>query len=175
MPEKSPCYISNDYVDVKVDNTGIVKANRVNVRTGPGLNYSVLLQLSKTDMVTVVDKRGDWLKIDAPEGAFGWVFSKFIKYYSTEEEFFSEEKKRRKFKQEFADLEKSYQSELSKSPSWEKEFEPFVKAYQKIIDNYPHTKEAGLLHSSGQPTRRDDPRPPRGTKNGQRQQGGWPF
>nr|WP_159129893.1 SH3 domain-containing protein [Rossellomorea marisflavi] len=44
----------------------------LNVRTGPGLSYPVLMQASKGEEYTVTGNDGDWYKIDTPQGE-GWV------------------------------------------------------------------------------------------------------
>ncbi|MHC8522671.1 SH3 domain-containing protein [Rossellomorea sp. H39__3] len=44
----------------------------LNVRTGPGLSYPVLMQAAKGEEYTVTGNDGDWYKIDTPQGE-GWV------------------------------------------------------------------------------------------------------
>lgn len=44
----------------------------LNVRTGPGLSYPVLMQAAKGEEYTVTGNDGDWYKIDTPQGK-GWV------------------------------------------------------------------------------------------------------
>ncbi|TWT26234.1 SH3 domain-containing protein [Planomicrobium sp. CPCC 101110] len=51
-----------------------ISASTVNVRSGPGLSYSVAGSLAKGDKVDVIGQEGDWLKIQAGETT-GWVAS----------------------------------------------------------------------------------------------------
>ncbi|MDN7240387.1 SH3 domain-containing protein [Planococcus sp. N028] len=51
-----------------------ISASSVNLRTGPGLSYSVSGSLSKGDKVTVTGQEGDWYKVQAGEMT-GWVAS----------------------------------------------------------------------------------------------------
>ena len=53
--------------------TGEINAYDVNVRAGPHLNYEVLTQLSKGDLVLVLGERGDWTRIAMPPGLLAWV------------------------------------------------------------------------------------------------------
>ncbi len=58
---------------------GTVTSYRLNVRTGPGANYSVAKTLSKDDKVTVQGRNelSDWLNISY-NGGTGWVAAKYI-------------------------------------------------------------------------------------------------
>ncbi|TWT09046.1 SH3 domain-containing protein [Planomicrobium sp. CPCC 101079] len=51
-----------------------INASTVNVRTGPGLSYSVSGSLAKGDKVTVTGQEGDWLEVQAGD-ASGWIAS----------------------------------------------------------------------------------------------------
>lgn len=51
-----------------------ISASTVNLRTGPGLSYSVSGSLKKGDKVTVTGQEGDWLKIQSGDMT-GWVAS----------------------------------------------------------------------------------------------------
>ena len=56
---------------------GTINDNGVNVRSGPGTNYSILKTLSKGTAVTIVENRGDWQQIQY--GSLkGWVTNRFI-------------------------------------------------------------------------------------------------
>lgn len=58
--------------------TGEVNAYDVNVRAGPHLNYEVLTQLSKGDLVLVTGRRGDWTRIAMPPGLLAWVSTEYV-------------------------------------------------------------------------------------------------
>jgi uncharacterized protein YgiM (DUF1202 family) len=50
----------------------IVTTPRLNVRSGPGLLYSVVSVLSRDEFVTVLARDGGWRYIQTPSGARGW-------------------------------------------------------------------------------------------------------
>ena len=58
--------------------TGIVNAESVNIRQGPGLNTKVVGRvMNKGTTIKVLGREGDWIKIDV-EGSQGWIYSKYI-------------------------------------------------------------------------------------------------
>ncbi len=57
---------------------GTVQARELNFRTGPGLNYSVLGQLKRGDVVTVIQESGGWLQIEPPAGAVAYIASRLL-------------------------------------------------------------------------------------------------
>src|SRR5689334_10270888 len=48
---------------------GAVAATRLNLRAGPGDNYSVIGRLVKGDKISQIRAMGDWIEIEAPAGA----------------------------------------------------------------------------------------------------------
>ncbi|HSX04141.1 MAG TPA: SH3 domain-containing protein [Rhabdochlamydiaceae bacterium] len=58
--------------------TGKVKGNKVRVRVQPDLDCQVIKELSKHDLVTVVDENADFWAIQPPEGIKAYVFRSFI-------------------------------------------------------------------------------------------------
>jgi SH3-like domain-containing protein len=58
--------------------TGEINAHEVNIRAGAHLNYEILTQLDKGDLVLVTGTRGDWTRIAMPPGVLAWVSSKFV-------------------------------------------------------------------------------------------------
>ncbi len=60
-----------------------VKKDGVNVRTGPGTNYPVYMELFKGYPLKVLEKKGDWLKVSDFENDKGWIFSSLVKPGST--------------------------------------------------------------------------------------------
>lgn len=66
------------------DNAGTharhVQANvgSLNMRSGPGTGYGVTRSLPAGTDVTVLETRGDWLRIQISSGTIGWVASAFI-------------------------------------------------------------------------------------------------
>jgi len=58
---------------------GTVAASRLNLRAGPGDNYSVIGRLSKGDKVNQIRTMGDWIEIEAPATAYAFVDASLIK------------------------------------------------------------------------------------------------
>lgn len=52
---------------------GAVKATRLNLRGGPGEEYSLLGRIEKGTPVKQIETKGDWMKIEAPTNAHGFV------------------------------------------------------------------------------------------------------
>jgi Bacterial SH3 domain len=50
-----------------------VKASRLNLRTGPGENYSVIGRLNRGATVKPIDQKGEWVKVEPPAEAYGFV------------------------------------------------------------------------------------------------------
>jgi SH3-like domain-containing protein len=55
-----------------------VKGESVNMRSGPGENYSVLWELGKGFPLKVIGKKGNWTKVEDFEGDVGWVYGKLL-------------------------------------------------------------------------------------------------
>jgi SH3-like domain-containing protein len=57
-----------------------VKADRVNLRARPGLNYEVVLQVNFGDVLTVAELEGEeWIGVAPPRNAHAWVHRDFVK------------------------------------------------------------------------------------------------
>jgi SH3-like domain-containing protein len=57
---------------------GQLNANAVQVRSRPSEDAYATMKLKKGDQVTVVGIKGQWLKIEPPEGSFAYVAKSFI-------------------------------------------------------------------------------------------------
>lgn len=53
-----------------------VTAQRLNVRSGPGISHPVIHQLHQGDILTIHGYAPDWLYIKLSNGHFGWVMKK---------------------------------------------------------------------------------------------------
>jgi uncharacterized protein YgiM (DUF1202 family) len=63
---------------------GEITSDNVNLRSGPGTNYSKLDKLQKLDDVTILEKSGDWYKVTAIAiKKTGYVYASFVKVTST--------------------------------------------------------------------------------------------
>jgi uncharacterized protein YgiM (DUF1202 family) len=57
-----------------------VKARKLNLRTGPGENFSVVGMLHKGDTVKQIGVKGDWTEIEPPTNAFGFVAAHLLSH-----------------------------------------------------------------------------------------------
>ena len=73
-PESTAIWVSRDYV-----NDGVVSADTLNLRSGPGVNYSVVGELQRGSGVEVGEEFGEWLRIAPPQEASVWISRQFIK------------------------------------------------------------------------------------------------
>lgn len=60
----------------------VITAAGLNVRTGPGLNYSVINQVQRGDTLPVKDKAPGWLYVELPSGQYGWVMDSFAEPFA---------------------------------------------------------------------------------------------
>jgi len=60
--------------------TAVVISNGLNVRSGPGTNYSILTGVYYGTTLDVIGRNADgtWLKIQTPSGIVGWVYSAYV-------------------------------------------------------------------------------------------------
>src|ERR1041385_1351365 len=56
-----------------------VRPKKLNIRGGPGENYSVLGTIKQGEPVKELGSRGDWVEIEAPTDAFGFVAAQYLK------------------------------------------------------------------------------------------------
>lgn len=76
LPGEVHVWINNGFVD---PSTKAVKPKKLNVRSGPGENYSVLGRLERGDVVNTFNTKGDWLEIEAPTNAYAFVAAQYLK------------------------------------------------------------------------------------------------
>jgi uncharacterized protein YgiM (DUF1202 family) len=74
LPASASAWVNSNFLDEKK----AVKPNRLNIRSGPGENYSVLGRIEKGTVVNVLESKGDWAKIEPPAGAYAFVAAHLI-------------------------------------------------------------------------------------------------
>lgn len=70
LPAGTVVWANSQFINA---DTKTVIPKKLNVRSGPGENYSVLGRIDKGTALKVVDTKGDWTKIEAPEGCYAFV------------------------------------------------------------------------------------------------------
>ena len=76
LPSGTKVWVSSQFID-KTART--VTARKLNLRSGPGENYSVLGVLEKGATVNEVSTKGTWTEIEAPSNAYAFVAAMFLK------------------------------------------------------------------------------------------------
>jgi len=70
LPTNATAWVNGTFINV-ADKT--VTPKKLKVRSGPGENYSVLAIINKGTVVKDIETKGDWMKIEAPAEACGYV------------------------------------------------------------------------------------------------------
>ncbi|HEY1171395.1 MAG TPA: SH3 domain-containing protein [Verrucomicrobiae bacterium] len=73
LPANTPVWVNASFIK-----DGEVASNRLNVRSGPGENYSVLGRLEKGAKVQAIRTVEEWTEIVAPEGTYAFVSVDFL-------------------------------------------------------------------------------------------------
>lgn len=73
LPANTPVWLYASFVE-----NGEITANRLNVRSGPGENFSVLGRVEKGTKVQVIRTLDDWMEIVAPAGTYAFVSSDLL-------------------------------------------------------------------------------------------------
>ena len=74
-PESLDFWVAGEYVQ-----NGIIEPEKLNVRSGPSLNYSVVAVLNKGDVVSLRGEFNNWLKIAPPQGSRVWISEDFVEF-----------------------------------------------------------------------------------------------
>ena len=75
LPTKVPVWVYGPLIDTKAKT---VKGATVNLRAGPGKNYSELGKVTQGTSVNIVRSMEDWIQIEPPAGVFAYVARSLI-------------------------------------------------------------------------------------------------
>jgi uncharacterized protein YgiM (DUF1202 family) len=75
LPETVNVWVHSAFID---RDTMTVKASKLNLRGGPGENYSVLGRVQKGDAVKELQTKGNWIEIEAPANAYAFVAAQYL-------------------------------------------------------------------------------------------------
>ncbi len=73
-PAGMDVYVHRDFIK-----DGKVHATKLQIRAGPGINYSKVGQMVKGDAVKVLGEFGEWMKISPPPGSSLWITRSMVK------------------------------------------------------------------------------------------------
>ena len=76
LPANTPVWVFAPYVE---SGNGVVKVSRLNLRAGPGENYSVLGRVERGAVVKEIRVEKNWMEIEAPQGAHAYIAASFLK------------------------------------------------------------------------------------------------
>ncbi len=72
-PDYIDCWVAGKYIL-----NGVVQPKKLNVRSGPSLNYSVLAVVERDDVLEVRGEFSEWLKIAPPASSRVWISEQFV-------------------------------------------------------------------------------------------------
>jgi uncharacterized protein YgiM (DUF1202 family) len=75
MPTNTPVWVDAEFIDPK---SKAVLARRINVRGGPGENYSVVARLEKGTIVKEIRRNKNWMEIETPANAYAFVAADYL-------------------------------------------------------------------------------------------------
>jgi uncharacterized protein YgiM (DUF1202 family) len=75
MPQGVPVWVDGVYVDADAK---AIKGRRVNLRGGPGENFSVVGRLEKGAPIKEIKSENGWVAIEAPTNAYAFVAAEFL-------------------------------------------------------------------------------------------------
>lgn len=70
LPTNAAVWVNASFINL-ADKTVVPK--KLNVRSGPGENYSVVARISKGTVLKDIETKGDWMKIEPPADSYGFV------------------------------------------------------------------------------------------------------
>lgn len=76
LPTNAHAWVNTSYVD---PTNKTVIPRKLNLRSGPGENYSVIGQLQRGDPVAELGAKGAWTEIQPPTNAYAFVAAQFLK------------------------------------------------------------------------------------------------
>src|SRR5207245_741188 len=74
LPPNTHIWVNSTYLDANK----AVKPRKLNLRAGPGENYSVLGRLQRGDAVNQLSAKGDWIEIEPPTNAYAFVAAQYL-------------------------------------------------------------------------------------------------
>lgn len=76
LPPKAHVWVNTEFVE---PTNKTITASKLNLRSGPGENYSVLGLLERGDTVKELNTKGAWTEIEAPTNAFAFMAAQYLK------------------------------------------------------------------------------------------------
>lgn len=72
-------WVSSDYLSVEGSAPkATITGNNVNVRTGPGKGYDIVMTVVSGEKVNVLESNSGWSKVEFSTGVVGWVYDDYL-------------------------------------------------------------------------------------------------
>ena len=75
LPNSVSVWVSVLFVDT---NNNTVKVNKLNLRSGPGENFSTIGRLEKGAVIKPIETKNKWIKIEAPAEVYGFIAAQLL-------------------------------------------------------------------------------------------------
>jgi uncharacterized protein YgiM (DUF1202 family) len=76
LPSSTRAWVKSSYIDAT---SKTVLPKKLNLRAGPGENFSVLGVVERGTAVNVITTKGDWMQIDPPGNSYAFVAAMYLK------------------------------------------------------------------------------------------------
>ena len=76
LPAGTKVWVNKQFVNATDKKVAVKK---LNLRAGPGENYSVLGTMEKGSAITEISSKGDWMEVPAPADAYAFVSANFLR------------------------------------------------------------------------------------------------
>jgi uncharacterized protein YgiM (DUF1202 family) len=76
LPSSTHVWVNSKFIDAA---SKTVSAKKLNMRGGPGENYSVLGVVERGTAVNEITTKGDWIQIDPPGNSYAFVAAMYLK------------------------------------------------------------------------------------------------
>lgn len=76
LPAGTKVWVNALFIDAT---SKTVVPRKLNLRAGPGENFSIVGLIEQGEAVQEVATKGDWMQIEAPKGAYAFIASQFLK------------------------------------------------------------------------------------------------
>lgn len=79
LPKSAPSFIKKEYLSMIDDKTAKVAASSVNIRLAPSESSAVLGKAKDNEVVSIIETKGEWARVEPVNNSFGWIHSRYLK------------------------------------------------------------------------------------------------
>ena len=80
LPAGTKVWVNHQFVDATAKRVAVKK---LNLRAGPGENFSVLGTIEKGSAITEISHKGEWIEVPAPSDAYAFVAAHYLRQGNT--------------------------------------------------------------------------------------------